>query len=77
VAAIEGMMSRREARDDADVLRDVLDTQDALIAALRVGYGDERRRGEIEKLRLRLSVLREAHPEVYAHAEELRKGQRS
>jgi hypothetical protein len=72
-------MSKRAqvTRSDDEVLRDVLDTQEALIAELRYGYGDERRRREIEKLRFRLDVLREQHPDVYAHAEEIRKSTRS
>lgn len=73
-------MSRRAratACTDADVLREIQEAQDALVAALRVGYGDPRRRDEIERLRARLVELERGHPDVYAYAEELRKGQKS
>ncbi len=72
-------MSRRTPtkRSDDEVLREVLDVQGALIAALRVGYGDPKCRDQIEKLRLRLTELEKQYPEVYAHAEELRKSEQS
>ncbi len=65
----------KERLDDDEALRQLLAAQDELVALLRLGYGPGREK--IERARERLASLRDAYPDVYAHAEEIRKKERS
>jgi hypothetical protein len=62
---------------DADALRAILDARDGMIHLLRQGYGDPHNRLKIEQMRESLQYYRTEYPEVWEHAEQIQKRQRS